>query len=340
MPRTSFSRHAELLQVTDAQAGLITAAQLASLGVHRSTVGRRTRPGGMWTRILPSVHMTSGGNPTVFQREVAALLYSRHASVITGLAALSHHGLDLRGDEPSDGLIHILVPHEYRLASRGFVRVERTRSLPPPVWSPTHPPLPLAPPARAVADAARHFRAFAPVHTLVTESLRRGLTTVEDLRAELATAPRQGSGHLRETLEHADSGALSVPEADLLALVASAGLPTPLLNRRLYTRGGRFIAIPDAWFDDVGLALEVDSDRHHAFGLDLERTISRNSKYVTAGVPCLQVAPRDIRDRPAQVVQTLRDAYASAARLPRPSVVVGTVTLRDAPPRTPPRWGG
>ena len=328
------------METSSAQAGLMTAAQLRQLGLAPSTVAGRSRAGGMWTRVLPSVHLITGGNPTHLQQEVAALLYCGEGSAVTGLSALRHHGLTLRPDDSGEWLVHVLVPHERRVASKGFVLAERTRRMPTTTPSRTHPPLPLATPARAVADAARHFRDEGAVHTLVAEAVRRGLVPVDDLLDELHAAPRQGSAHLRRALSHAGVGAWSAPEVDLQALLATSSLPAPMLNRRLFTSGGQLIAVPDAWFDDVGLALEVDSDRHHAFGRDLERTIRRNSNYARAGILCLPIAPRDIRDRPDAVLHTVKDAYRSAARSPRPNVLVADVQVPMSPPSTPTRWAG
>jgi hypothetical protein len=42
-------------------------------------------------------------------------------------------------------------------------------------------------------------------------------------------------------------------------LVLGSGLPTPLWNPTLLDAGGNVIACPDAWFDDVGPAWEIDS---------------------------------------------------------------------------------
>ena len=53
-------------------------------------------------------------------------------------------------------------------------------------------------------------------------------------------------------------GVRSTAEADLRTLIIQARLPTPLYNPDLYV-GGKFLARPDAWWPDAGVAVEVDS---------------------------------------------------------------------------------
>lgn len=342
MPKRSFNRTSELLDVTQAQVGLVTAAQLAQLGVATSTISRRTRAGGMWTRVLPSVHLITGGNPDQFQREVAAALYCGDDSMITGLAALHHHGLALNPDDEmaTTNIIHVLIPHARRVTSTGFVVTERTRHMPPPHTTRTYPRLAIAPPDRAVADAARHLRDRSNVQALISEVVRRGIASIDDITAALVSGPRQGSAHLRAALDHARLGAWSAPEGDLIEIVRTTGLPTPLLNRRLTTGSGRFIAIPDAWFDDVGLALEVDSHQHHAGSVDLDRTIRRNAAYARAGIPCLPLTPNAIRNDPHGVAIAIIDAYQAAALTPRPNVRVSEPVIFDRAATIPFRWAG
>ena len=156
----------------------------------------------------------------------------------------------------------------------------------------------------------------------------------------LDSGPRRGSAHLRTALAHARLGAWSAPEGDLIDIVHTTGLPTPLLNRRLTTYSGRFIAIPDAWFDDVGLALEVDSHQHHAGSVDLERTIRRNAAYARAGIPCLPLTPNAIRNDPDGVALAITDAYHAAALTPRPNVRVSEPVIFDRAATIPFRWAG
>jgi hypothetical protein len=324
MPRRS-SRDADLVAVADSQLGLITAAQLAQLGVQTSTVARR-RAGGMWTRVLPGVHLVDGGHPTRTQRLLAALLYAGPDSMLTGTSALRLYGFralhlqEIADDEPErPEPVHVLVAHERRRLSTGFVRIERTHRLPTPA---RRRGLAVAPLARAVGDAARRFPRESDAVAVVTEAVQRGWVDVDDLRTELREGPTRGSRYLRGAVASVARGARSVPEVDLASLLEAAQIPGLVLNARLVTDSGVFVAVADAWLDDVGLAIEVDSLEYHSTGEHFERTVRRNARYATAGVPVFTVLPTDIRDRPNSVVGDVLSARAAATQRPRPRVHV------------------
>jgi hypothetical protein len=116
------------------------------------------------------------------------------------------------------------------------------------------------PPARAVADATRQLSDVRDVRTIVAAAIQRRTVSVADLADEIRTGPTSGSARVRAVLAEAAAGVRSSAEADLLKLVRSSGLPEPLYNPTLYL-GDEFIAIPDAWWPDVGVAVECA--RHH-----------------------------------------------------------------------------
>jgi len=334
------------MQVASAQAGLITAAQLAEIGVPTSTVARRTRPGGMWSRILPGVHLVTGGRPDGIQREMAALLYAGPGAVLTGLTALRHvdarlcRALWVPEDHYVTESVHVLIPHDRRRLSPSFVDAERTRNLPTSEQVIMKQGLLLAPPARAICDACRRLRSEPEVRSLVLAAVRDGVTDAATLMGELKSVPRRGSAFLRSAIESADQRVWSPAEADLRAVLAGTSLPTPLWNVHLLGPDGRFIAIPDAWFDDVGLAVEVDSRQHHSAGQDWERTLARQARYASAGVLCVPVTPRQIRDEPDAVIRQITQAYAAASRRPRPPVTTVVVPQRPRGHLSPLSWGG
>lgn len=340
MPRPG-RRHADLLATADSQLGLVTAAQLAELGVRTSTTSRRVA-GGMWTRVLPGVHLVGGGVPSRRQREKAALLYAGDGSMLTGTPALRLHGfralrlqetVDDEADRPEP--VHTLIPHDRRRASTGFARIERTHRLPRPLRIQG---LEVAPLVRSVADAARRMKRQSDATALVAEAIQRGWASIESFRDELDAGPVRGSAFFRQAVAALASGAHSGPEGDLVGLLERAGVPHVVCNARLVTANGAFIAIADVWLDDVGVALEVDSVEHHATGEGFERTIRRNSRYAAAGVLVVTILPRDIRDRPAWVLAQIEAARAAAAARGRPSVYVDT-TPRVSAGREAWPWG-
>ena len=345
MPRPSPYREA-LLELSSAQRGLATAAQLDQLGVARSTIARRSQAGGMWSRILPGVHLISGGNPDPSQRELAALLYAGECSAVTGLAALRHHGLQL---PHSPGLapaldafeiVHVLVPHSRRRVSTSFVQIERTTRMPDPASLVVADGLCIVPITRALADAARRLRNPSAVRALVLDAVRSGLVSYEDLSHEVAAGQRRGSAHLRDVLGHARAGAWSIPESQLREVLLTSGLPEPVWNRPIATRNGQVIAIPDAWFDEVALAIEVDSRQHNSVGPDWERTLRRQPRYARLGIMCLPVTPAQIRDDPGGLTAEVVAAYRVASSRPRPDVqLLMPLSLDERRALTRP-WGG
>jgi hypothetical protein len=322
MPRRP-TRLDELKATADAQLGLITAQQLEELGYPRSTTARRVA-GGMWTRVLPGVYLVGGGRPVREQLILAALLYAGPGSMLTGTADLRLRGFasvshdpDAHPDNPEP--VHVLIQHSRRRKSTGYARIERTLRMPRPERIRG---LVVAPAARAVADAARRMTNGRNVLQVVTEAVQRGFATVAELRIELDDGQMRGSHYLREAVHAVAEGAQSPPEADLLAMLTEAAVPHMMANVAIVDPHGRLIAVPDVWLDDVGLALEVDSEQYHSVGEGHARTVRRNARYARAGVPAFTVLPADLRTRPGAVIRDVLAARATAAGRPRPDVRV------------------
>jgi len=345
MPRRS--AYAEIIhQVASSQYGLITSAQLAEMGVPRSTVARRTRPGGMWNRVLPGVHLIQGGMPDQLQRERAALMYAGEGAMLTGVTALGHlvpRALPLR-PLPEDNFVtervHVLVPHERRRSSVAFADIERSRFVPGPDEVVRINGMVCSPVARAICDYARRMTSGTDVGALVIAGVRLGAVSAAELEDELKRAPRRGTAHLRDAIESVTAGVWSPWEGELRDLIRDMGLPEPLWNARLLGPHREFIAIPDAWFDDVALALEVDSREHHADEEGWRRTLDRQARYAAAGVLCLPLTPRQIRDEREAVMLRIRAARESAGDRPRPHVTAVPFIDRQHGFRTRTRWGG
>jgi hypothetical protein len=92
-------------------------------------------------------------------------------------------------------------------------------------------------------------------------------------------------------------------------------------NAKLYDRTGRFIAMPDAWFDDVGMAWEIDSKEWHLSPADYECTLDRRSAMTAENVMVMHTQPSKLQRRPADVHEELHRNYANASRRPRPPVL-------------------
>lgn len=297
------------------QCDLVTRTQVLAAGLSEAALRQRLRPGGPWKVVLPGVYLSHNGLMTVGQREMAATLYGGVDSVITGAAALTRHGVNWPGTE----IVDVLIPHALKRQSMEFVRVHRTSRMPDKTWR--FDGLRWASPARAVADAARNARELRDVRALVAEAVQRRKCTVGQLATELRDGPTQGSGALRAALEEVADGVASAAEGDLRKLIKKGGLPEPMYNPSLYV-GEEFLAQPDLYWRDAGVAGEVDSREWHLSPELWARTMERHAKMSAQGIIVVHYTPRRIRTDGARVLAELRSAIEAGRRGPALAVRV------------------
>jgi hypothetical protein len=166
-----------------------------------------------------------------------------------------------------------------------------------------------------VADAVRALADLAAVRAVVASAVQRGQCTIAQLAVELRDGPIRGSASLRAVLAEVIAGVRSVPEGDLRRLIIRAGLPQPLYNPRLYL-GEVFLAQPDAWWPEYGVAVEVDSREWHLSPADWEQTMARHRRMSAAGVIVVHVSPRQLRDQGAQLEADLAATLRAGRPLP------------------------
>jgi len=286
-------------------------------GMTTSALRQRLRAGGPWQRLLPGVFLAVTGTPTTEQRSMAALLYAGTGGMITGAAAVGLWGVQA----PRGTMIDVLIPAMRQRRSTGFVRIHLTTRMPDRVF--TVGPVRMVPPARAVADAARGMTSLADVRAVVAAAVQLGTCTPGALAAELQAGPVQGSALLRTAVSDVCDGIRSSPEADLKHLLRRAKIAEPVFNARLYA-DGEFIASPDAWWPEAGVAGEVDSRAYHLSPQDHERTLARDARAAAHGITVLHFTPRQIRTQPGTVVSAIRSALAAAGS--RPRLPIRTIT--------------
>ncbi|HTI27351.1 MAG TPA: hypothetical protein VL652_40585 [Kutzneria sp.] len=294
---------------------------LAKLGVPDYTSYRRCQPDGPWRWLLPGILMLSNGQPTARQRLEAALLHGGPDALVTGTAAARQYGLQ---QVPPDDVIHMLIPHDQHIHSTGFAVVERTIHMPGAV---SRNGLRLAPVDRAVLDAARRWRKIDPVRALLIETVQQNGSAPTDLMVELNFGSRRGTALPRRVLYELEVGLRSVAESHGLEVWRKSGLPPVVWNAPLYDTKGAFVAMPDAWFDDVALAWEIDSYDWHFDAKSYARTVARNTRYASAGIAVVQTLPSRLRSEPAAVIAELRAAYEAAQSRPRPPVRAKMITV-------------
>jgi hypothetical protein len=267
--------------------------------------------------LLPGIILLHNNDPSRDQLAVAALLYTGAGSVLTGVEACLRHGLRSRELPPDDGL-HVLIPHERKIRSVEFLTVERTVRLPNAVVRET---FPLAPLVRATTDAVRRIRSVDPVGKLLVEAIQRGRCSPKALARELDHGTQRGTALPRRLLTEWVN-IRSVAEARAKMLSRRLAVQPSHWNTALHGPDGDYVGCPDAWWDEVGLAWEIDSYDFHFYRADYARTLERNTRYAAAGITVVQTLPTRLEKDPAGVLAELEAAYATAVTRPRPPVTV------------------
>lgn len=292
-------------------------AELEALGVSQSTSYRRARADGPWSRLAPGIILTTPGPATTDDLMRAALLRAGPAAIVTGLHGARLHGLKASAeDEP----IHVLIPHSQKVQSHPSITYERTTRLPNPVMING---IPTAPLVRAVIDGARKWKSRALTEGLLVEAIQHGRRCrPAQLLEEIELGSRRGTGLPREILRSMSVDIRSVPELKAFKLLQSSELPAPRWNVQLFDQQGNYVGCPDAWFDDVGLAVEIDSFEFHFTKSGYANTTRRNTRYAMNSVLVVQVLPGQLGKEPQVVLDSISRAYRTAVDRGRPNVVI------------------
>ena len=293
--------------VAELQYGVVTRRQLLEAGVSRETL--RWRVGRDWRLLLPGVYALQTGLPTQQQRLVGAQLLGGDGAWLAGSTAAALHGLQAC---PVRVPIRVLVPAPRRSRRIAWVDIRSTTLLGEPMVS--RGPLLLGCLARAVVDAAAEMADERGARALVIEAVQRRLVRLDDVEHWVDARGRPGSVRLRRLLAEAAAGAWSVPESDLLALIrTSRRLPTPMANPVLTGPAGEALTSPDVWFDDVGLAVMVQSRRFHADSLDWDATVEQGSDLSAVRVVVVGVTPSALARDPEAQLRRIERAHEAAA---------------------------
>jgi hypothetical protein len=147
--------------------------------------------------------------------------------------------------------------------------------------------------------------------------VQRRACTVAELAAELEAGPRPGSALFREALAEVGDGVRSVAEADFRQLIVRSGLPRPVYNAQLFDADGIFIATVDAWWQEAGVAAEIDSRAYHLAAADQDRTTERHDRLTAHGILALHFAPRRVKTDAPGIVSELQSAIDKGLARPR-----------------------
>lgn len=105
-------------------------------------------------------------------------------------------------------------------------------------------------------------------------------------------------------------------EREVLSLLEGAGLPLPVVQRRIRRRG-RWAARVDFLYEDARVVVEAMGYAHHRTREDLLADTMRANDLTVAGYAVLQVSSTQVTRHPATVVRSVR-SLLDGARAPSP----------------------
>ncbi|TPQ18537.1 hypothetical protein [Streptomyces sporangiiformans] len=342
-----------LRHLSDVQRRVLSTAQLRAHGVSTAEINEQCRPGGAWQQILPGVVLLHPGPPTGEERLHAVLKYAtrsplraaqgipaqpapagpdteagagaapqRYADpVITGLAALTLHRFSWAPPLLSLEHIDVLVPRLRRLRSSGCARIVRTSVMPAPEQITG---FPVAPVARALADAVRELADAGAVRGLLSEAVRGGHCEPAAVVRELTQARLLSRPHVVDAVNSLLAEGRAIAEDRLYRMVRENGLPDPVWNVDLRLPGGPYLGGLDAYWPEQAVALELDTraPRPEEDALWSEY-VRKREQLERLGITVVHITPRKLRDALEQQAAVVRTALmASADRDPAAYVVV------------------
>ncbi|MFE2149441.1 hypothetical protein ACFXJO_23830 [Streptomyces lavendulae] len=308
-----------LAHLTASRPRVLTLAQLREHGVSASEAAGRP-----WQQVLPGVFLLHSGPATSEERLHAALLYAGRRggeAMITGLAALALYRFSAAPALLGLAHIDVLVPGTRRLRSTGDVRIVRAHTPPRPLEVTG---LPVAPVARAVADAVAQLSDADTVRRLLSEAVRSGHCEPAAVVRELTVARLLNRPHVVDAVEALLAEGRAIAEDRLYQLVRGYELPEPVWNVDLRLPGGPHLGGVDAYWPEQAVAIEIDTRApRQGEDEDWAEAVRKRETLERLGVTVLHLTPRKLRDWPEQQAAVVRTALtASADREPAAYLVV------------------
>ncbi|GGT56056.1 hypothetical protein [Streptomyces purpureus] len=312
-----------LPHLTDGRQRVLTSAQLRAHGLTGAEIGAQCRAGGPWQQVLPGVYVLHQGPPTSEERLQAALLYCGAGSpaMITGLAALALHQFSSVPPLLALDRIDVLVGRTRRLRSTGWVQIVRAQEFPEPEEVTG---LPVAPVARALADALTQVTDPTTVRRLLTEAVRGGHCEPGSVVRELNRARLLSRPHVVDAVDSLLAEGRALAEDRLYEMVRAYALPDPLWNVDLRLPGGPHLGGVDAYWPDQAVAVELDTRAPRQDEDALWSEYTRKREHLERlGITVVHITPRKLRDSLEQQATVVRTALmASTDRAPSAYVVV------------------
>ncbi len=210
-----------------------------------------------WYRpVFRNVYAPKGVRLTLYDRTVAAWLWSSRFGIVTGLAAAALHGSRWIDDD-----IDIELIHSYPRAPRGIItRNERIAS---DEWAEVG-GIPATSPARTAFDLGRFRRRHDAVARLDALMHEQPYSPEDVMLLAKRYRGARGVARLKALLPRIDGGAMSPRETFWRLLVVDSGFPEPSTQIPVFDGHGLPVRILDLGWEDLRIAIEYDGDQHQA----------------------------------------------------------------------------
>ncbi|MCR6032413.1 hypothetical protein GGQ22_13315 [Nocardioides sp. zg-579] len=289
--------------VSARQAGMVSRAQLAAVGIDRFAI-RNQVAAGRWVLRSPTVVSTTTGEPTRLQKLWLGVLHAGGRSLLGDLTAAEVAGLRGWHREP----VTVLVPYDLDLDDDvPGIHIARTRRRLPALQDPTS-----VLPRMRIEPAVLHFAAYQPsprtAQGVVAAAVQQRLTSATDLLAWVdRMRPLRKAPLLRAALGEIAHGSQSLSEIDVVRLCRDHGLRPPDRQVRRRDAEGRLRFTDCEWrlADGSVLVLEVDG----AFHMEVahwEDDLARQRRLTTDRRRVVRCTSRELRDEPERLAVDLR----------------------------------
>jgi hypothetical protein len=201
------------------------------------------------------------------------------------------------------------------------VRIVRASHEPPAAEEVTG--LPVAPVARALADAVEGLTDPRTVRRLLTEAVREGHCEPASVVRELSRARLLSRPHVVDAVDALLAEGRALAEERLYAMVRDHGLPDPVWNVDLRLPGGPHLGGVDAYWPDHAVAVELDTRAPRQDEDALWSEYTRKREYLERlGITVVHLTPRKLRDAADQQAVVVRTALMAAGDRPPAAYVV------------------
>jgi len=295
MPNKVATLDAAIARIASAQHGVVTAKQLAEIGLGRPATSERTRSGRLH-RLHRGVYAVGHSAPSHHHRWIAAVLACGEGAV------LSHHSAAALWEllRPIEGPVQVSVPSTAGRISRRGIHIHRCPSL----STLTEPsPSPSSLPIRG-GRGGRFLTTRR--HNIPVTTIQR---TIDDLETSVAPyllrrAKRQAELkgiHLRGAEGRRHRSDL---EEDFLALCRRHRLPLPETNVKI----GRWEV--DFLWRKHNLVVETDSFTYHRGSIAFENDYARDLDLRRRGFTVLRFADMQVEYEAERVAAVVREALS------------------------------